>query len=615
MRSSSRRGSRPAYSLPPARPKTPKINSLGQKEFVEFKAPSSTSKITAKLYSIASADDNTYIAMLKSDIYQVQRRLDKALHALGQSASRGAGLKSPGGRPVSARGRDIRAISEATSEVDRIVRGASGASDVKLRLLELLGVKMVQLETAVLRLADSARIFRNVSGTYGAVSMSRVPAYCEIMDQIMSSHRAASRVSMKLDSELGDGPGPLPLALQELEARVVNLCQAVGLDAPEPDSGAFSADRVKAATQALKVMQVRGIQPLKQRAAEAGATVARLRDETEGLHARLEEAHAQLKQSGGGGARAAAGGATSGSGGANLQAALAEIERLRAERGSAADEAAAAADAVRKELGEELSEARAEVRRERAQLAKFKEELAVVKQKLDEAGTATADASSQSAAALAEARAETERVRAEAKALTQRIAVLEANAKALQEAKAAEGAGVVNEGLAKELVAAKEELEARKQSIDGLEMYMRDMAEKKEAETQQHKKAMREQRVKFERERDEWKAEDEIKAKHIESLKAVVDRHRDMQDEEEDDSFEEILREEMRVMKSTFELKISKLKEELAQKSIKCSREVRLVQEKLDSEKRQNGILLSKIRSLERKIAKDADKAAPSYVS
>ena len=68
-------------------------------------------------------------------------------------------------------------------------------------------------------------------------------------------------------------------------------------------------------------------------------------------------------------------------------------------------------------------------------------------------------------------------------------------------------------------------------------------------------------------------------------------------------------------MKSTFELKISKLKEELAQKSIKCSREVRLVQEKLDSEKRQNGILLSKIRSLERKIAKDADKAAPSYVS
>merc|ERR1712078_537304 len=106
-----------------------------------------------------------------------------------------------GSRPTSARGRDIRAITEATSEVDEIMKSSKKPSHIKLRLTELLNSKMVLLETTVLRLADGARIFRNVSNNYGVQSMSRLPAFLEIVDQILALQKQASRVTMMLDSD------------------------------------------------------------------------------------------------------------------------------------------------------------------------------------------------------------------------------------------------------------------------------------------------------------------------------------------------------------------------------------------------------------------------------
>jgi len=55
----------------------------------------------------------------------------------------------------------------------------------------------------------------------------------------------------------------------------------------------------------------------------------------------------------------------------------------------------------------------------------------------------------------------------------------------------------------------------------------------------------------------------------------------------------------MRVMKTAFELKMSGLREELAQKTIKCSREVRLLKEDLANERRQSNALSAKIKALE----------------
>mmetsp|Transcript_35225 Transcript_35225/g.56604 ORF Transcript_35225/g.56604 Transcript_35225/m.56604 type:complete len:86 (+) Transcript_35225:298-555(+) len=69
--------------------------------------------------------------------------------------------------------------------------------------------------------------------------------------------------------------------------------------------------------------------------------------------------------------------------------------------------------------------------------------------------------------------------------------------------------------------------------------------------------------------------------------------------EDGEETFEDILREEMRVMKAAFELKMSNLREELAQKSIACSREVRLLKSELESERRTSSSLTSKLKAFE----------------
>ncbi len=503
-----------------------------------------------------------------------------------------------GKRPGSSRGRDIRAITEATSEVDEIVKSAKKTSHCKLRLLELLNAKMVMLETTVLRLADGARVFRNVSGNYGTASMSRLPAFLEIVDQLMVLQKAASRSARtRTDSEIEEsGPGPLPAAINELEDEIKVLFAMLQLDMEVSEESGMSATRVAQCAADLKVIKAKGLRPLTARAVEAEATVSRLQNETEELHKKLEEAYSVRTTS------KVTLGAMSGSlveEKQQLAVLQREVENLRSTRGSADDATAEAVESVKTAMNEKVMEAQRELTATKADLAKARADLAIAQESLDEVRKTSSLAKSKEELAVKSSTAEIERVRAENKSLIQRLKVSEEKNTVLEAAVKTNGGGQgLNENLVKELEAAKEELKVKQRSIDGLDMYMKDLSEKRDLEIEECKKTIKKLKADNLRESAAWKAEDNIKKEHIASLKALVDRP---QEEEDDDSFEEILREEMRVMKATFELKMSKLKEELAQKSIACSREVRVLKDKLEEESRHAKMYAAKLKGLEAK--------------
>mmetsp|Transcript_948 Transcript_948/g.1809 ORF Transcript_948/g.1809 Transcript_948/m.1809 type:complete len:590 (-) Transcript_948:226-1995(-) len=584
-----------------AGPKTPKIGKEGKSEFIGFKAPNPESVLesSSKLYTIDTADDPTYISMLKSDIYQVQRRLDKAQRSLDQMV---------GSRPTSARGRDIRAIAEATSEVDAIVKSSKKSSSCKLRLTELLNVKMVQLETTVLRLADGARVFRNVTGNYGSPSMSRLPAFLEIMDQLLSLQKMALRTPMRLDSELDleakAGNAPLPNAIKALEKQCKAFAAMFKLQYKDL-RGELSANRVAGAAEFLQHMEDKAIKPVQAELEKAKATSKQLRDETAGLHDQLKEAHERLKATSKAAPtspqRASEKEAVLSQLESKLSSVTSELERLRSTKEQEADSTAQAVGKVKDEMLEKMSMLRRQLAEKESELAKSKEALAKSQQELDEAKRSGLEAVKNDELVRQKASADASRLATENDALKAKIKILEEKSKGLEDnLKGNGGAPVLNESLQKELDAARVELEKRSKTLAGLDMYMRDMTEKKDLEVKRHKLSISSLKRDFEKEREAWRGQDEIKKGYIQKLKDIVERSKKkVPGEEEDDTFEEILREEMRVMKAAFELKMSKLREEIAQKSIAASREMRLLKEELETERRQSSSYAAKLKAIE----------------
>ncbi len=69
-----------------------------------------------------------------------------------------------------------------------------------------------------------------------------------------------------------------------------------------------------------------------------------------------------------------------------------------------------------------------------------------------------------------------------------------------------------------------------------------------------------------------------------------------LSDDAEDDSFEAVLRDELRTMKAAYELKLGKLKEECARVALESSQTVRRAQDKWAGEQR---MLEAKLRQLQ----------------
>jgi len=462
-RPQSRRNKNP-LNLSMAGPKTMKIVE-GKSEYMEFHAPSKDS-LPEKIYTIESADDPTYISMLKSDIYQVQRRLEKAKRSLQQMM---------GSRPTSARGRDIHAITEATSEVDAVLKSAK-KSKIKLRLMELLNSKMVLLETVVLRLADGARVFRNVSSNYGSPSMSRLPAFLEIIDQLLALQKMAARAPMRLDSDMDldkNDRAPLPNAIKALEKEMSKLATAFELNFPD-SSGELSARRVANAASFLQEMESKKISKVLKDLKDAMTTNSQLRDDTACLHKDLKTAHEKIKT-----LSMNSGNTEFPEAGTNdnidkLEAkwktAQAELEKLRNAKGRAEDAKAEAIEAVKQEMMLEITRLKSKSSQKEAMLAKTREELAQTKQMLSEANIQARAAERGEQLATEKASADASRILSQKESLEAKIKIMEEKNKGLEEALSGKSSEILNEAFKKELDAAKAEIEKRQRTLAGLDM-------------------------------------------------------------------------------------------------------------------------------------------------
>ena len=253
---------------------------------------------------------------------------------------------------------------------------------------------------------------------------------------------------------------------------------------------------------------------------------------------------------------------------------------------------------IREEMSCKLQEMKVDLCGKEAQVASLRGHVAKLQQQLGEIQKTASDTKKNDDLAVQKAQTDTANVTAQNESLVQKIKILEEKNKGLEEALSGKGGNSLNSAFAKELETAKAEIEKRQKTLAGLDMYMRDVTEKKDLELKQYQQTIADLKRSFEKERKEWQGQDAIKRGHIERLKSLVDKHNETPDEEED-TFEEILREEMRVMKAAFELKMSNLREESTQKSIACSREVRLLKEELESERRQSSAYQAKIKALE----------------
>ncbi|GAB5369330.1 hypothetical protein AAMO2058_001395700 [Amorphochlora amoebiformis] len=524
-RPGSRFRSKKPYALPVAGPKTLKIKE-GKTEPIGFRAPSLSKEdeIPSILYTINNADDQTYISMLKSDIYQIQRKLDKVQRILDQML---------GSRPQSARGREIRAIAEATSEVDSILKSSRKASHCKLRLQELLNEKMVQLETVVLRLADSARIFRNVSCNYGAPSMSRLPAFLELVDQVMILHKLASRTPMHLDSdEKKMETAPLPNALKALEKCLVGMGEIFGVEYPDI-SGQFSAGRVATAAKFVLDLESNHAKLMKNKISENETTILKLKSASEGLHDQLKKAlgqvsslneelstaHKEVKS-----LKDKARNPVSPSGteenkkkkGEEIrvrednfnelkdayESLKSELERARKKEGERDEKRVKEVESVRSTLYEEVAGLKRQLAEKSLELSKKNQRLADFDARAREEMKLITDSQTVQEEMIKKANDEARRLREDNILLNDNIKILKEKNEVLE----GKSNLTIDEALRLEVKTANDELLKRKRTLNGLDMYMRDMMERKEMEFKQLKDTI--SKLKFEVKKEKQQREE-----------------------------------------------------------------------------------------------------------
>jgi len=120
------------------------------------------------MYTLATANEKTSIAVLKSDIFQVHLRLQKMKNLLNK-----------GQRPQSRRRSEIAAIQKGTSEVEEVIKSfpSDDINRLKYQLALLLNEKMIELESTVFKLTSNQR------DTSQTPSMSRLPVWLKLLDR------------------------------------------------------------------------------------------------------------------------------------------------------------------------------------------------------------------------------------------------------------------------------------------------------------------------------------------------------------------------------------------------------------------------------------------------
>lgn len=166
-------------------------------------------------FTLTNLDETNYVSSLKSDLFQIQMHLEK----LQRENDRSQAKVSSSSRLRS----EINSIKQSSNDIDTILEqtGHKDIAVVKLRLLELLCSKMIQLELRILSFTDR-QASKNATIPYGFPSQSRLPSFLALTERL-------SDLSSQLDSKSSGNNNLLP----EIESKILHLATSVGVSNSE----------------------------------------------------------------------------------------------------------------------------------------------------------------------------------------------------------------------------------------------------------------------------------------------------------------------------------------------------------------------------------------------
>jgi len=274
-------------------------SSKGHRERKEgFKRPSSRSGTArvpegaSTIFPLAHTPDNTYISVVKSDIYQVQMRLESVVRSSNRSA--GGDRSARAGKRHS----ELEAMKTATQDVETVTSNIEDPVELKLKLLEHLCGAMLQLEISILRATDShsSRAFEGVVSRPGSAnsaaappSLSRLPSFLALADRLLEFHNklddnkaSAGSGSDPLSSSSGMGIGTavddmvedIEDQVQMLESDLAMPPLSSGHSIMEKQGSSVQAliSRLRRVSSSIEAVRERGIRFLQQENKEAQKT-------------------------------------------------------------------------------------------------------------------------------------------------------------------------------------------------------------------------------------------------------------------------------------------------------------------------------------------------------
>jgi len=599
------------------------------------------------IFPLAHTPDNTYVSVVKSDIYQVQMRLE----ALVRSSTRSSGGdRPPSARTLGKRHAELEAMKTATQDVETVTANISDPTQMKLKLLEHLCGAMLQLEISLLLVTEpnSTRPFEGISSRPGSAnsavappSLSRLPSFLACVDRLIEFNGRIDEASSSSFSADGTGVGTAVNDMVEeiedqvrmLEAELAMRPSSATPTLMEKQGSSIQAliGRLKRAGQSVEIVRERGIRFLQQEVKDSKKTTKEIGDV---LDKARREFQAKEKESAKkisasetqiADLQAKLGKAGNGKGGdskrvQDLEAKVKEFQGAASAIGSAKkkdiDGLAREVSTLKKKLDAEVKrrgeDADKQLRAIQKAEVKSNDETKTIRKQLQ---SMTTDMNSANTSMKAEEAdnvrlsteiatlkrelektrevqtEETKKNKEEAKAFKSRIAGLTEQNKLLEEKASAKD---INTSLQKQVRELSEQLSKLTRSFSSLENYYKDSQKDKEADNKQLSidlVSMREEvkKTKFAMEELESQKDEQIK-----QLNKTI--HQSVKGSNETDVVREVMAAEMRMMQTGFNTKLSKIEQEKSSMSMAHFKQRRVVQAQLESTRKTDSNIINALK-------------------
>lgn len=586
---------------------------------------------------LSHADADTYISVIKSDIFQVQMRMESLLRGIVRGADSRAMTPSR-----SKRHQELVAIRDSTEDVEAISKTTKNPTELKLRLLEHLMSSMMQLENHVLKATERAASARPSTAGSRATSpgLSRLPSFLGVHDRLLELAQKVEEAKGGGDTSLGHTiASTFEETCDELEDHISKLEGALAMR-PPTSTGRFSdrlspiqqvLSRIKKAGTSIEMIRDRGVRYLQQESEEIKKTSRAIAETLEttrrdltlklkDTEERLVRAQSSTPSAGAAAASASAATAAANANNAALdnkleeykQAAKSiemlknkEIERLQREidrlksklaqedkrRGEETERYIKDLSATESKVSADHNSAVVQVMHLQTELAEYKAKAA----EFDE----RAHFLEQSLEKTREELSEERKIRTD---LQQRYddevgtlrAQLEQTKKQMEGLvgdkcqNADDSLKQINQSLRAELSTTSEQMDKVKRAHRNLEFYMRDTALKQKMDNELQLLELRKLREQVGQQEKLQKELEVMTEENVAGIKKSL---------KGEDAVQDVFAQEMRSMKLGFELKLNKAKEDLARATRQHSQQTRLLSDQLEEQRKSGTQQIATLRS------------------